>query len=166
MPWCSLALTQDKIMKSFSRPWKASTLAISTSFTGRKTHLLPMYHLHADGRLLTISNITIINTITDYFYKYLKKTDSLTGLKHLCRHLNMHPITTTLKPMDIMNLCSNPYITTVAQHVCTQCVYGCSYLVELSMKGTAELHVLHQVGALALIWSDYADLVRFGASFQ
>ncbi|TNN77048.1 hypothetical protein EYF80_012686 [Liparis tanakae] len=32
MPWCSLALTQDRMMKSFSRPWKASTLAISTSY--------------------------------------------------------------------------------------------------------------------------------------
>lgn len=31
IPWCSLALTQDRIIKSFSRPWKASTLAISTS---------------------------------------------------------------------------------------------------------------------------------------
>ncbi len=31
MPWCSLALTQDRMMKSFSLPWNASTLAISTS---------------------------------------------------------------------------------------------------------------------------------------
>lgn len=31
MPWCSLARTQDRMMKSFSRPWNASTLAISTS---------------------------------------------------------------------------------------------------------------------------------------
>lgn len=31
IPWCSLARTQDRMMKSFSRPWKASTLAISTS---------------------------------------------------------------------------------------------------------------------------------------
>lgn len=30
IPWCSLARTQDRIMKSFSLPWKASTLAIST----------------------------------------------------------------------------------------------------------------------------------------
>lgn len=36
MPWCSLALTQDRIMKSFSLPWKASTLAISTSCKGRR----------------------------------------------------------------------------------------------------------------------------------
>lgn len=40
------------------------------------------------------------------------------------------------------------------------------YLVELGMKGTAELHVLHQVGALALVRSDDADLVRFGSSLQ
>lgn len=40
------------------------------------------------------------------------------------------------------------------------------YLVELSMKGTAELHVLHQVGALTLVWRDYADLVRFGSGLQ
>lgn len=33
MPWCSLALTQERMMKSFSLPWKASTLAISTSCT-------------------------------------------------------------------------------------------------------------------------------------
>lgn len=31
IPWCSLARTQERMMKSFSRPWKASTLAISTS---------------------------------------------------------------------------------------------------------------------------------------
>ena len=31
MPWCSLALTQDMMMKSFSRPWKASTDATSIS---------------------------------------------------------------------------------------------------------------------------------------
>lgn len=37
MPWCSLALTHDRMMKSFSRPWKASTLAISTSFTKTET---------------------------------------------------------------------------------------------------------------------------------
>jgi len=32
MPWCSLARTQDRMIRSFSRPWKASTLAISTSW--------------------------------------------------------------------------------------------------------------------------------------
>ena len=31
MPWCSLERTQDRMMKSFSRPWKASTLATSIS---------------------------------------------------------------------------------------------------------------------------------------
>ena len=31
MPWCSLALTQERMMKSFSLPWKASTLATSSS---------------------------------------------------------------------------------------------------------------------------------------
>lgn len=36
MPWCSLALTHDNMMKSFSRPWNASTLAISTSFKNTK----------------------------------------------------------------------------------------------------------------------------------
>ena len=32
MPWCSLARTQERMIKSFSRPWNASTLAISTSY--------------------------------------------------------------------------------------------------------------------------------------
>lgn len=36
IPWCSLALTQDRMIKSFSRPWKASTLAISTSWSRGK----------------------------------------------------------------------------------------------------------------------------------
>lgn len=40
------------------------------------------------------------------------------------------------------------------------------YLVELSMKRTAELHVLHEVRPLALVRSDYADLVRFGSGLQ
>ncbi|KAK1700433.1 hypothetical protein BDP55DRAFT_642936 [Colletotrichum godetiae] len=31
MPWLSLERTHDKTMKSFSRPWKASTEATSTS---------------------------------------------------------------------------------------------------------------------------------------
>lgn len=35
MPWCSLARTHDRMIKSFSRPWKASTLAISTCYNGR-----------------------------------------------------------------------------------------------------------------------------------
>lgn len=34
MPWCSFARTQDRMMKSFSLPWKASTLAISTCYDG------------------------------------------------------------------------------------------------------------------------------------
>lgn len=34
MPWCSLARTQERMIKSFSRPWNASTLAISTSYRG------------------------------------------------------------------------------------------------------------------------------------
>lgn len=46
------------------------------------------------------------------------------------------------------------------------CIWLYLYLIELSMKGTAELHVLHQVGALTLVWSDYANLVRFGSSLQ
>lgn len=40
------------------------------------------------------------------------------------------------------------------------------YLVKLSVKGATELHVLHQVGPLALIWGDDADLVRLGPSLQ
>ena len=35
MPWCSLALTQERMMKSFSLPWKASTLATSNSWRGK-----------------------------------------------------------------------------------------------------------------------------------
>ena len=34
------------------------------------------------------------------------------------------------------------------------------------MQGAAELHVLHQVGALALVGRDDADLVRLGARLQ
>lgn len=34
------------------------------------------------------------------------------------------------------------------------------------MQGAAELHVLDQVGALALIWRDDANLVRFGSGLQ
>lgn len=34
------------------------------------------------------------------------------------------------------------------------------------MQGAAELHVLDQVGALALVWRDDANLVRFGSSLQ
>ena len=32
IPWCSLARTQLRMMKSFSRPWNASTLATSSSY--------------------------------------------------------------------------------------------------------------------------------------
>lgn len=45
MPWCSLALTQERMMKSFSRPWNASTLAISTSCQGTQGHSQPAGHL-------------------------------------------------------------------------------------------------------------------------
>ena len=40
------------------------------------------------------------------------------------------------------------------------------YLVELGVQGAAELHVLDQVGALALIGRDDADLVGLGAGLQ
>ena len=36
IPWCSLALTQERMMKSFSLPWNASTLATSISCVGRE----------------------------------------------------------------------------------------------------------------------------------
>jgi len=36
-PWCSFDLTHDNTMKSFSRPWNASTLATSISYTGHIT---------------------------------------------------------------------------------------------------------------------------------
>ena len=36
IPWCSLDLTQLSMMKSFSLPWKASTLATSSSYKGHK----------------------------------------------------------------------------------------------------------------------------------
>ena len=50
MPWCSLALTQDNTMKSFSRPWNASTLAISISCNHYRpvqcTGAVDLYLLH------------------------------------------------------------------------------------------------------------------------
>lgn len=41
-----------------------------------------------------------------------------------------------------------------------------SYLIEFGVQGAAELHVLHQIGALSLIRGDDANLVRFGSSLQ
>jgi len=41
-----------------------------------------------------------------------------------------------------------------------------SYLVEFGVQGAAELHVLDQVGALALVRRDDADLVRLGSGLQ
>ena len=38
MPWCSLARTHDSTMKSFSRPWNASTLATSISCKQQTHH--------------------------------------------------------------------------------------------------------------------------------
>lgn len=40
------------------------------------------------------------------------------------------------------------------------------YLVEFGVKGATELHVLHQVGPLALVRCDDANLVGFGSGFQ
>lgn len=40
------------------------------------------------------------------------------------------------------------------------------YLVEFCVKGAAELHVLHQVGPLALVGCYDADLIGFGSSLQ
>lgn len=40
------------------------------------------------------------------------------------------------------------------------------YLVELGVEGATELHVLHQVGPLALVGGDDAYLVRLGPSLQ
>lgn len=40
------------------------------------------------------------------------------------------------------------------------------YLIEFGVQGSAELHVLDQVGALTLVWCDDADLVGFGSSFK
>ena len=41
MPWCSLERTQERMMKSFSRPWKASTLATSSSCRDSTQHHKP-----------------------------------------------------------------------------------------------------------------------------
>lgn len=35
IPWCSLERTQERMMKSFSLPWKASTLATSISYKSK-----------------------------------------------------------------------------------------------------------------------------------
>lgn len=43
---------------------------------------------------------------------------------------------------------------------------GGQYLVELGVQGATELHVLHQVGALALVGGDDANLVRLGPSLE
>lgn len=40
------------------------------------------------------------------------------------------------------------------------------HLVEFGVKRAAELHVLHQVGPLALVGCDDADLIGFGPSLQ
>lgn len=40
------------------------------------------------------------------------------------------------------------------------------YLVEFGVQRAAELHVLHQVRALALVRRDNANLVRFGSGLQ
>lgn len=40
------------------------------------------------------------------------------------------------------------------------------YLIEFGVQGATELHVLHQVGALTLIWGDDSNLVRFRSSLQ
>jgi len=46
-PWCSLDLTHDNTMKSFSRPWKASTLATSIScITISHTMSTPQHFLY------------------------------------------------------------------------------------------------------------------------
>lgn len=45
-------------------------------------------------------------------------------------------------------------------------IQGRSYLIQFGVQGTAELHVLHQVGALTLIRGDDANLVGFGSRFQ
>lgn len=50
----------------------------------------------------------------------------------------------------------------VSSYVGTQQTRSGVHLVELGVQGAAELHVLHQVGALALIGCDDADLVRLG----
>ena len=40
------------------------------------------------------------------------------------------------------------------------------YLIEFGVQGATELHVLHQVGALALVGRDDADLVRLRSGLQ
>lgn len=40
------------------------------------------------------------------------------------------------------------------------------YLIQFGVQGTAELHVLHQVGALTLIRGDDANLIGFCSGFQ
>ena len=41
-----------------------------------------------------------------------------------------------------------------------------THLVELSVQGATELHVLHQVRPLALVGCDNADLIRLCAGLQ
>ena len=39
-----------------------------------------------------------------------------------------------------------------------------TYQVQVSMKGSTELHVLHNVSSLALIWSDHSNLLWLHSS--
>lgn len=42
----------------------------------------------------------------------------------------------------------------------------CWYLIKFGVQGATELHILDQVGALALIRGDDADLIGFGSCLQ
>lgn len=107
IPWCSLERTQERMMKSFSLPWKASTLATSISYKSK-------------------------------FNNWELSTFCLGSQAYSCRN-NLS------KRADTND--------------------G-DYLIQFLVQRSTVLHVLYNVGSLALIRSDDTYLLRLDVGSQ
>ena len=67
-----------------------------------------------------------------------------------------------------MLLLSQPNVTkgTVSEQVGDEKYGNTSYQVQIGMKRSTELHVLHKISSLAFIWGDHSHLLRLDSCTQ
>lgn len=116
IPWCSLERTQERMMKSFSLPWKASTLATSISYKSKFNNW-------------ELSTFCLGSQAYSCRNNLLKRADTNDGPKRADTNDG-------------------------------------DYLIQFLVQRSTVLHVLYNVGSLALIRSDDTYLLRLDVGSQ
>ena len=154
IPWCSLALTHERMMKSFSRPWNASTLA--TSISCNRDHMTS----HMINSHIYIE-IRIKNSNNGFFRPVLQRTCTL-----ISDHVTVTwPITYVHTFSDHVTVTwPVTYVHTFSDHVTV--TWPLTYHIQSLRHGSVELHVLDDVCPLTLVGGDDSHLVRFDSTLH